>query len=116
MLKRSSYLFNCTLCVFSWLIATAALAQGPTAQAELKDAAGKAVGTAMLRETPNGVVITAKFTALPAGSHALHVHAVGKCEPPFDSAGPHFNPQGKKHGFTQPDGPHAGDLPNVSVT
>ena len=48
--------------------------------------------------------------------HALHVHAVGKCEgPDFKSAGPHFNPEEKKHGTQNPDGPHAGDLPNFEV-
>jgi superoxide dismutase, Cu-Zn family len=41
------------------------------------------------------------------------VHAVGRCEPPFESAGDHFNPTGKQHGRDNPRGPHAGDLPNV---
>ena len=44
------------------------------------------------------------------------MHAVGKCDPPdFASAGPHWNPTGKKHGMSNPAGPHAGDLPNVVV-
>ena len=47
--------------------------------------------------------------ALPAGEHAFHIHAVGKCEPPFTSAGPHFNPGGKKHGMEAAEGAHAGD-------
>ena len=48
--------------------------------------------------------------------HALHIHAVGKCEPPnFKSAGPHFNPDQTKHGIMNPEGPHAGDLPNLHV-
>jgi superoxide dismutase, Cu-Zn family len=50
---------------------------------------------------------------LPAGEHAFHVHAVGKCDPPFDSAVGHFNPGGKKHGLMAPEGPHAGDMPNL---
>ena len=45
--------------------------------------------------------------------HAFHVHAVGKCDPPFDSAGGHFNPAGKKHGLMASDGHHAGDMPNL---
>ena len=47
--------------------------------------------------------------------HALHIHA-GKCDPPgFESAGGHFNPAGRKHGYRNPDGPHPGDLPNLHV-
>lgn len=57
------------------------------------------------------------MSQLPPGQHALHVHAVGKCEAPdFKSAGPHFNPEGKKHGTQNPEGPHAGDLPNFEVS
>jgi Cu-Zn family superoxide dismutase len=55
-------------------------------------------------------------SGLPHGVHGVHVHAVGKCDPPdFASAGPHWNPTGKKHGMSNPAGPHAGDLPNVVV-
>ena len=42
--------------------------------------------------------------------------AVGKCDAPdFKTAGPHFNPDGKKHGTKNPEGPHAGDLSNFEV-
>jgi Cu-Zn family superoxide dismutase len=51
---------------------------------------------------------------LPAGEHAFHIHAVGKCEPPFESAGPHFNPDNKKHGMMAGQG-HAGDMPNLHI-
>ena len=59
--------------------------------------------------------ITATLTGLPPGQHAFHIHEVGTCEPPFESAGGHFNPTGKRHGKDNPQGPHLGDLPNLDV-
>jgi len=86
------------------------------ARADIKNAEGKSVGTAALRETKNGVLITVNVNGLPQGLHAVHIHAVGKCEgPDFTSAGGHFNPLNKKHGLKSPDGPHAGDLPDMYV-
>jgi Cu-Zn family superoxide dismutase len=53
---------------------------------------------------------------LPPGRHAIHFHESAKCEPPaFESAGPHFNPEARKHGLFNPDGPHAGDVNNFTV-
>ena len=86
-----------------------------TAHAKLVDAQGKNVGSVRFRETPNGVIVQAHFAGLPPGEHAFHVHAVGKCEPPFDSAGGHFNPTNHKHGFAVEGGWHAGDLPNIVI-
>ncbi len=87
-----------------------------SATANLKDASGNEVGKATLTNTPNGVLIRLDLTAAPAGEHAFHIHATGKCEPPdFKSAGPHFNPDTAKHGFENPEGPHAGDMPNLFV-
>jgi Cu-Zn family superoxide dismutase len=102
------------------LLASATLGaadMGPkTAKAELKDAQGKVVATAKLKQTKSGVKISLTASALPAGLHAFHIHAVGKCEPPdFKSAGGHFNPAHKEHGLKNPQGPHAGDMPNFTV-
>jgi Copper/zinc superoxide dismutase (SODC) len=40
--------------------------------------------------------------------NAFHIHEIGKCDLPFESAGEHFNPTGKQHGKDNPNGPHAG--------
>ena len=84
--------------------------------ADIKNAEGKTIGTAFVRETKDGVLLTVNVRGLPEGLHAVHVHSVGKCEgPAFTSAGPHFNPMNKKHGLENAAGPHAGDLPDMYV-
>jgi superoxide dismutase, Cu-Zn family len=96
------------------LAAVPAAAQ-QTAQAALIDADREDAGSAVLTETPHGVLISLSLKGLPAGEHAFHVHEVGKCEPPFMSAGAHFNPTGRKHGIMSPEGAHAGDMPNLHI-
>lgn len=90
-------------------------AEPTAAQSVLKDAKGRVLGKADLAETPHGVAVRVHFEGMPPGTHAFHIHDVGQCQPPFDSAGGHFNPGGKKHGFANPDGWHAGDLPSIHV-
>jgi Cu-Zn family superoxide dismutase len=82
----------------------------------LINASGQTIGTVRAWQTAGGVTFRVIASGLPHGVHGVHVHAVGKCDPPdFASAGPHWNPTGKKHGMSNPAGPHAGDLPNVVV-
>jgi Cu-Zn family superoxide dismutase len=82
----------------------------------LINASGQTIGTVRAWQTAGGVTFRINASALPHGVHGVHVHAVGKCDPPdFARAGPHWNPTGKKHGMSNPAGPHAGDLPNVVV-
>jgi Cu-Zn family superoxide dismutase len=90
-------------------------ASAQSAKAQLKDASGKEVGSATLTQTPHGVLIRLEVKGLPAGEHAFHIHGTGKCEPPFTSAGGHFNPGSKKHGVLASDGHHAGDMPNLHI-
>ena len=83
---------------------------------DLKDAKGNAVGMVMISPAKGGgVSVDIDVKGLPAGEHAIHFHAVPKCEAPFTSAGSHFNPANKKHGLKNPEGPHAGDMPNFTV-
>jgi len=96
------------------LLAGVAEAQ-PKASADIKDATGTTVGEAILEERDGGVDITVTFTGLRPGQHAFHIHETGRCDPPFESAGGHFNPTGRQHGKDNPKGPHLGDLPNLDV-
>jgi len=88
----------------------------PTAQAELTNAQGLVLGKATFTQLPDGVLIRLQASNLPPGVHGFHIHERAECHSPgFTSAGGHFNPEGKAHGFKNPNGPHAGDLPNLSV-
>ena len=101
------------------LVGVVGFTQAPQkATATLKTAQGVEVGTATITPASGGsaVQITASFSKLPPGTHAIHIHNVGKCEAPdFTSAGGHFNPASKQHGKDNPQGAHAGDLPNFEV-
>jgi Cu-Zn family superoxide dismutase len=99
-------------------VATALQAEPGPVTVDIKNARGESIGVAQIFERKGQQGVTIRLTArnLPAGSLAAHIHQNGSCEAPdFSSAGPHLNPQQKQHGLRNPEGPHAGDMPNLNV-
>lgn len=99
---------------------TAACSYAPEPQGgpamPLINASGQTIGSVRAWQTAGGVTFRVVATGVAHGVHGIHVHSVGRCDPPdFASAGPHWNPAARKHGLSNPAGPHAGDLPNVEV-
>ncbi len=83
--------------------------QATGARADVVNAQGQSAGQVTFTEARGKVVVEASLRGLPPGFHGFHVHAVGKCEPPFTTAGGHLT-------VGQQDHPaHAGDQPTVLV-
>lgn len=102
------------------MFATTVNAQGPTtnsATAIMRDANGSTVGLATFNQDAGGPVsVNVNVSGLTPGLHGIHIHERGICVgPSFTSAGGHYNPLAKEHGLNNPNGPHAGDLPNLEV-
>lgn len=92
------------------------------ASAELTDTQGNVIGDVNFTEpvSDDEQFVTIQLglspdAGLEPGEYGFHVHQVGQCSPSFDAAGDHFNPTDMQHGLLDPDGAHAGDLPNVVV-
>lgn len=89
-----------------------------TAQADFTDRSGTETGRAHLTAGNDGVLFEVEVSGLtPRKWVALHIHETGACDHAdgHASAGGHFNPDGREHGFAAANGPHAGDLPNQYV-
>lgn len=86
------------------------------AQADLHTVAGADAGIAVAEQVDGGLRVMVDLIGVSPGPHGVHVHTVGKCEPPdFASAGGHWNPTAHQHGLENPQGPHGGDMPNLVV-
>lgn len=81
----------------------------PGARADLANAQGQPVGEVTFTERAGKVVVEGNLRGLSPGFHGFHVHAVGKCDAPFTSAGGHMTVG------TQDHPAHAGDQPVVLV-
>ena len=90
-------------------------AAASAATAPMRDASGREIGTLTISEGAQGLSLSGRLTGLTPGEHGIHVHMVGQCTPPFTTAGAHWNPTTRQHGSQNPQGPHVGDIPNLSV-
>jgi Cu-Zn family superoxide dismutase len=99
--------------------AGAAHAQAPKeVKVDIKTSTGQPAGTAIFRPAKDGgIKLKIKLMNIPLGDHGVHIHEHALCDAPdFKTAGGHFNPTSKQHGYANPLGHHAGDLPqNVTV-
>ena len=101
-------------CSVAAAMVVAAAAQAPKEiKVAIADAKGAAVGTATFKTVKTGVQLKLELMNLPAGPHGVHIHMNPVCEAPaFTTAGGHYNPDAKKHGYQNPMGHHNGDLPD----
>ena len=76
-----------------------------------------AAGTVTVTPTESGAaLVQIDLSGLPAGQHAIHVHETGDCSAAeFTSAGGHLA-DGHDHGVMAANGPHPGDIPNITVS
>jgi Cu-Zn family superoxide dismutase len=87
---------------------------GPTASALMRNPSGTVLGRLTIAQSGGALLVSGTLAGLPAGTHGIHIHAVGRCDAPgFATAGGHWNPAMHQHGFDNPQGAHAGDMRNL---
>jgi len=121
-LPSSSLVLSAAVTV--WLCGACSTAQRmrnsvSAATAIMYDVNGTPIGTAEIWQESSGLVnVEIASISLPPGTHGIHFHQVAKCEggaTAFSTAGAHYNPTGREHGLQNPNGPHAGDAPNIVI-
>lgn len=98
--------------------ATAAAEEEGAAEVRFLDHEDTPAGTAEIREGPEGVVLRVGLEGLEPGWKAIHIHETGECHDHaegFQASGGHLDPDDREHGLLNPEGPEAGDLPNLHV-
>jgi Cu-Zn family superoxide dismutase len=88
---------------------------GAPVEVVMRDASGRELGRLSLADSGEGIAVTGSLRGLAPGEHGIHLHTTGVCEPPFESAGAHWNPTSRQHGTENPQGPHLGDMMNLTV-
>ena len=86
------------------------------ASVAMKASNGRDIGTLRITDAAQALSISGTLRGLPPGTHGVHIHMVGRCDAPsFETAGAHWNPTGRQHGSKNQQGPHLGDLTNITV-
>ena len=88
----------------------------PSATATVSDTQGTELGQVTLTDTASGqVLVSIDLSGVAPGGHAIHLHETGDCSADdFTSAGGHIAGDAE-HGVLVENGPHPGDMPNVTV-
>jgi Cu-Zn family superoxide dismutase len=73
-------------------------------------------GTVIFTQKEGKVFMTANFTGLTPGEHAIHIHENGDCSAEDgSSAGGHWNPSNEDHGAWEHKAFHKGDIGNLTA-
>ncbi len=109
--------------VFAWAGAAEAADKKVAINLISSDGVGKAIGSIMLKDSKDGLMISPDLMGLPPGEHGFHVHENPNCGSVEKdgkkiaglAAGGHYDPaKAGKHMGPHKDG-HLGDLPALEV-